>query len=428
MNVTSQKLPKSQIKITVELTPEEWQKYREQAIRKISGEANLPGFRKGHIPEKVLIEKFGEQAIMAETIDIALPQTYMQTIQQEKVQPLAQPEVNIVKENPFTYEATLSVMPEVEVKAITKLGVKKKEIKVTKKEVDEMIEIFREQLAQKKEVDRKAKKGDTVVIDFQGFDQDGVARDGMQSKNHPIEIGSGSMIPGFEDELVGLKKDEEKSFQITFPKDYHVSNIAGKKFRFEVKVQAVEEKVLPEVNEAFVKNLTGTKKPVEELRTEIEDAIKARKANEQRQEQENALLEAVEKATKGDLPDLLIDEEVEYLIDTIKMEGLQQGITWENHLTHLKKTEDELKKDLREQAEKQVRTRLGIQGFLEKENITASKKDIEASVAARLSRLNEKDRAKQEPLFAPGNRGWVESEHRVRVHNWIASKLKELVK
>ena len=242
MNTTVKKLPKSQVALTIELEDKEWQKYRLQALKKLSLEASFPGFRKGHVPEKVLLEKLGEPSIVFETIEIALPQTYVQAIQKEGIRPLAQPEIKIISENPFTFEATIAVMPEVEVKTLKKLKVKKEKITVEKKEVDNMVEYFRNQVAERKEVDRVAKKGDIVTLDFQGSDLDGVKLDDTHSKNHAVELGSNTMIPGFEDKLVGVKKGEKPSFTITFPKDYHAKRFANKKVKFEITVHKVEEK------------------------------------------------------------------------------------------------------------------------------------------------------------------------------------------
>ena len=173
--------------------------------------------------------------------------------------------------------------------------------------------------------------------------------------------------------------------------------------------------------------ITGKKKSVVELRKEIEDSLQQKKETDQRQEHEEALLQAVESATTAEIPDVLINEEVEYLIDNMKMQGLQRGITWENHLLHLKKSEDELKKEMHPQAERQVRMRLGIQKFLEIDKVTADEKQIEQNIQATLARMNEQDRQKKEKLFEKGERGWREAENRVRVGKWISQKLEELV-
>lgn len=425
MKTTLKKLKKSQVQLTIELSDAEWKKYFQQAVKKLSAQVNIPGFRKGHIPEQVLLENIGEEAIFSETLELAVPQAYMDAVKKEGIQPIAQPEVNVAKPQPFTFEVTVPVMPEVTVKELTGFKPDTKTPTASKKEVDEMVEYFQKQVAEKKEVTRKAKKGDIVTIDFAGFDMDGVGLDGTQSKGHSLEIGSETMIPGFEEELIGLKPTEKKSFEIAFPKDYHAKSFAGKKVRFDVTVHKVEETILPEVNEDFVEKITGKKKPVAELRKEIEDSLKERKKEEKRRENEKKLLELVQKKTEGEIPDVLIDDEVDYLIDNLKMQGLQQGLTWENQLMHLKKSETELKKDFRSQAEDQVRMRLGVQKFLEKDAVSASDEDIQKEVNYTLSRLNEKQRAQQKSLFQKGARGWQEAENRVRVSKWIEEKIEK---
>ncbi len=424
MQTTQKTLPKSQILLTVELEDAEWKKYRDQAVRKLGEKAEFSGFRKGHVPEKVLLEKLGEHAILAEAMDLALPQTYMDAVKTEDIHPIAHPDIKLLSESPFRYEATISIMPEVELKPL-KMKLQKEKFTVTEKEIEQMIVQFQNQLAEKKEVDRAIRKGDTALVDFEGFDTDGVSLEGTQSKNHPVEIGSKMMIPGFEEELIGLKKGETKSFEVTFPKDYQAARMAGKKVRFEIAVHAVEEKVLPKVDEDFVKNLTGKKKPVSGLKKEIKEALLEKKQNEQRKEHENQLLDAVFISTIVDMPEILIDEEVNYLLDNIKMQGLQQGITWENHLMHLKKSEEDLKKELRSQAEKQSTTRLGIQKFIAEEGKKISDTDIQKEVNLLLQRTPEEKQAEQKQKLQKGAEGWKNIENKIKVQKWMDEKISE---
>ncbi|MBI5414902.1 trigger factor [Candidatus Peregrinibacteria bacterium] len=428
MKTKAKKLPKSQVLLTIELEEAEWKKYRDQATRKLSHEVKIDGFRAGHVPENILLEKFGEGPIIAETIDLAVPQAYMDAIREEKVQPIARPDVKITSEKPFVFEAIVAVYPEITIKPITKLKVEKEKIEVTEKEIDEMVKYFQEQIAERKEVDRAAKKGDIVITDFAGFDIDGVKLDGTESKQHPIEIGSGTMIPGFEDEILGLKKGDSKTFEITFPKKYHSEKFAGKKVKFEVHIHHVQEKILPEMSEAFVKNITGQEKPVEEFRKEIEESLKERKKTEEQKKHEEALLEAVVDVTNVDLPEILIHEEVDYLLDNVKFQVLQRGMTWEAHLMHLKKSEDEIRKELHSQAEKQVKARMGIQEFLERDGVKIDEKEIEEEVMKVFSRMSESDRAQKAEHFQKGARGWKEAENKLRITKWVDGKLAELIK
>ena len=425
MKSTVKKLPKSQIALTVEISAEEWGKYASQAIRRLAQNVTLPGFRKGHVPEEMLLAELGEAAIFKETLDIALPQSYLEAVQSEKIEPLAPPDVKVTSEEPFTYEAIITVMPEITVKPLKNVKFKKSEVAVTKKEIEMMLQEFQEQLAEQKPVERAAKEADVIVIDFQGFDTDGVPLDGTQSKGHPVAIGAKMMIPGFEEELIGLKIGDKKTFELTFPKDYHAKNFANKKVRFEVKVEEVREKVLPELNEEFVEKLTGTKKPLPALEKEIEEALTERKKNEKRREQEEELLAAVEKAVEVDLPELLITEEANYLVDNLKLQGLQQGMPWEKYLVHLKKSEADLQQDFLPQAEKQVRTRLGLQNLLAQNPIDIPTTEISAEMERLQAKLPKEQQEKRAAEFAPQGRAWREAENRLRLMKWLEQKIAE---
>ncbi|MFO0780830.1 MAG: trigger factor [Candidatus Gracilibacteria bacterium] len=218
MKVTVEKLPKSEVKLTIEVPAERLEKYMEKAAEQISMHFKIPGFRPGHVPLDVLKQHVNEEGIEAHMLDIALPETYTEAVMKEKLQVVSRPKVEIKTKSPLVYEAVVAVFPEVSVSGYEKISVKKETPKVEAKDVDEVLAGIQKRHTTYKDVEREAKKGDRVEVDFDGFDDGGAPLDNTSSKNHPLVIGDNSLIPGFEDELVGMKKEEKKSFQITFQK------------------------------------------------------------------------------------------------------------------------------------------------------------------------------------------------------------------
>jgi trigger factor len=276
--------------------------FRKKAVQKLSNQVNIPGFRKGHVPEQKLIEQFGEQAILAEAAEAAIPDILTKAIVQENVSPITRPDVQLKSLTPFSFTATITVFPEIKMGNWESAGVPKKEVVIKKKEIDEVIEQLRERFIERKPVDRAAKKDDFVEVNFSGKTPDGVPLDGTESKCHPLVLGSGQFIPGFEDELIGMKKDEEKSFTITFPKDYGAKHMAGKPVVFDVKMLSVAEQVKPEVDEAFTEKVFGKKMTVAEMETEIETMLKEKGEDEERARRENELIQKWEDLAEVDMP------------------------------------------------------------------------------------------------------------------------------
>lgn len=405
--------------ILITLSPEEWEKYKKKGFQKISSEIKIDGFRKGHIPESVLREKIGEGAVLEAALDMALPHFYVLALQEHSLSPLAQPEVSVKKTDPLEFSVRIAIYPKVTIEEEKIKKIPKKELSVSKKEIDEAVKDFQERLAEKALVSRASKMGDIVEIDFEGFDAEGTPIPNTKSQHHPLELGSNMFIPGFEEELVGVKKGEEKTFTVTFPKDYHEKSLAQKPVSFTVLVHEVFEKKAPEVDEAFVEKLTGQKKSVEDLHKEIEAAILQKKEQEQKRERESTLFEHIEEKTACEIPDLLIEEEAETLLDHIRLQGLQGGMPWELHLKRLGKTEEELKKELHAPAAKNVKTRLGIQELLQKKDISVDDDAILHEISHVLSRMPEKEQKKHMHEFHKGQRGWNEAENRLRIKKLI---------
>ena len=425
MKVQVKKLPKSKLEIEITTTEEQWEKARITTLKKLGQEVKVDGFRKGHIPENILIEKVGgEHALEHQIIDILMPKSYSDAITKEKIAVIARPEVEIVKHKPLVYKVKVDVYPEVELPDYKKVKVDSKEQKVTKKELDEWVENFRKQVAEKKEIKRAAKKGDHTEVDFEGFTLDGVPLENTKSKNHPVVLGENTLIPGFEDNIIGMKTGEEKEFEITFPKDYHAKKMAGKKVKFKVKLNKASEAVLPEVNEEFVKKVTGQKKSVDEFRKEIETSLLEKKTKDAQVERENKWLEEVGKKVKIELPEVLINEEVDFMIDDLKMRGLQQGLPWEKHLEHLKKTEEELRKEMQKTAEERVKLRLVAQEIIKAEKINVKDEDVMKAAQAVLLQQPPQNREKYEEFYKVGAKGFIQLKNQMVFEKMFKKVLK----
>jgi len=414
MKIQVKKLPKSKVEFKITTTDQQWKKARKTALVKLSQQIKVDGFRKGHVPEKILIQKIGgEHAMEHQIIDVLLPQTYSEAITTEKIAVIARPEIEIKSRKPFVYEAKVDVYPEVKLPNYKEIKVVKKGQKVTKKEVDDWVENFRKQVAEYKEVKRSAKKGDKVEIDFEGFTSDGVPLDNTKSKNHPLVLGENTLIPGFEDEVVGMKKGEKKEFNITFPKDYHAKNMAGKKTKFNVILNNITESILPKIDENFVQKVTGTKKSIEDFKKEIHTSLLEKKTKDTQVERENKWLEEVSKKVKIEIPEILINEEVDFMIDDLKMRGLQQGLTWEKHLEHLKKTEEEIRKERKKTAEERVKLRLVAQEIIKAEKVTVKDADVSKVTQANLVNQPAEQKAKYEQFYKPGAKGFIQLKNQM---------------
>jgi len=369
MDYKIKNLPKSEVEITITVPEENMDQYRKKACDDISKEVKVKGFRPGHVPPHVLEQYVEKKYIDAHTQEIAIQRTYAEVVMKEKIQVVSRPKVKIEKDKPLTYTATVATMPEVEVKDYKSIKIPKKEVKVTEKDIEDVKNDMKKHGTQYKDVDRPAKKGDRVEVDFEGFDKDDKSIPNTKSQNHPVVLGGDSLIPGFEDELIGLKKGEKKEFDITFPKDYGKEDFRNKKVKFKTEIKGVQEPKEPEVNEEFIEKMTGKKQSIKEFEQEIEKNLKAKKQTEVTHEQENKYIEELLKKTKVDIPETLLDEEAQYILQEMKEDIQMKGLEFEKFLEQTKTTEDDLRKKYRPEGEKRIKIRLALQHIIKEEKI-----------------------------------------------------------
>ena len=345
-NYTFKTLPKSLVEITVSVSKEDMEKYEKKACDDISKDIKVKGFRPGHIPPHILEQHVEKKYIIAHTHEVAIQKSYADAVIAEKIQVVARPKIKIESDEPFKYVATVAIMPDVELKDYQSIKVSKEEVKVSEKDIEQVINDMKKYGTTYKDVDREAKKEDRVEVDFEGFDKEGKPVPGTKSTNHPVVIGGESLIPGFEDHLIGMKKDEEKEFDIKFPKDYGKEDFQGKKMKFKVKINRIEEPSLPEVNEEFIEKMTGKKQSFEEFKKDVEENIKAKKEEETKQKRENEYVEKLIKKMKVELPEEMVADETEHILQEMKDEIVGKGMEFEKFLEQAKTTEDDLRKKI----------------------------------------------------------------------------------
>lgn len=360
--------------IKVEITGKDWEKKLDETFKKIIKKVKIDGFRPGKAPRNIYEQKYGKQSIVVEAVDSCMNEAYVKALKEFKGEPIMQPTVGIEKadETGVIYVFTVTTKPEIKINKYTNLGVKKDSVKVTKKDVDNEIEKMRKEYADLTVKDGKAENGDTVIIDFEGFDGD-KAFEGGKAENYALELGSNSFIPGFEEALIGVKKGDKKDVNVTFPKDYHAEELKGKPVVFKVLVHEVKTKVYPELDEDFFLDLG-----LEDVKTkeDLEKMVKETMTEQREYEAENKyvdeLFEALLKETSVEVPHELIHEELDRMVEQYAERLKMQGITLEQFYKFTNSSEEALKAQMHEEAEKRVKLRFAIDEIIELEKIDAT--------------------------------------------------------
>ncbi len=423
MNIKVEKQPKSEVKLTITLGIEEQNKYYEKAVKELSNMVKVPGFRPGHIPAEILKKHVKEGAIEAHMIDSAIPETYTEAIKKEKIPAISRPKVKILQESPLQYEAIVAVYPEVELSGYDKFKIDKKEVKVTDKDVEETLKEIQKRHAKYKEVDRKAKKGDRVEINFEGFDEGGAKLESTASKNHPLVLGDGTMVKGFEEELEGLKKGDDKEFTITFPKDYFHKPFQNKKVKFKVHVNKVEEIELPKFTKDFIKQVTGKEVELEEVKKDIKEGLKQEREQQEKSRRENEFLNKLAEKVKVEIPEILIEEELDAMIEEFKHELAHQGIKFEQYLEATKETVEKLKEKRKKEAEKRLKLRFALQELFKKEKIEVDDNEIKEEIKKIKMLYPENERLKVDVIYAKGGQGRSQLENKIKIEKLFSKFL-----
>ena len=383
MNVKSvEKLEKSQVAVTVEVTAEEFEAAVQKAYLKMRNKISVPGFRPGKAPRKMIEKLYGEGVFYSDAVDAALPDAYTQAIGSSGLDVVGYPEVEIVDDqigkDGFTFKATVAVYPEVELGQYKGVSAVKEEVKVTADDVKERLNQMAEREARLVSVDRKVKKGDTAVIDFEGF-KDGVPFEGGKGENFSLELGSGSFVPGFEEQVVGHSAGEEFDVNVTFPTEYQAAELAGKAAVFKIKLHEVKYKELPALDDELAKDCS-------EYDTLDEFKASIRKNNQEQLDKqddlavENALVDQVIESMEGEIPQAMYDVRMDELVNDFAFRMEQQGLRLEDYLKYMGQSVDQFRASFMPQAEKQVKIRLALEAVAAAENIEASEEEVSAEI------------------------------------------------
>ncbi len=382
MKVEKKDLPKSQVELDVELSVEEFKPYAEKAVKKISQEIKIDGFRPGKTPYDILKQKIGDMSILEEAARIAINETLEKVIKDNVIgDPVGQPKIDITKlapENPLAYKVILALIPEIKLGAYKDLEIKLKKSELDQKEYEKAMNDIREIRVAEAAVDRKIQDGDKAMIDIQMF-LDEVPVEGGQGKDTVVIMGKDYVIPGFDKELLGAGKGDIKEFKLPYPKDHHMKNLAGKMVEFKVIVKDVFERRLPELNDDFAKAF-GLKK-LEDLEKNMREGILGEKKRQNKEAAEKEMLEEIVSKTKfGDIPEMLIESETHSMIHELEHTVEHQGGKFEDYLKSINKTEDQLTLDLLPDAVKRVKVSLLIREIAKVENIKIDDQEIEKHI------------------------------------------------
>lgn len=421
MKATIENLKKSEVKITVEVSEKTLLTYKSEAAKLLQDQVKIDGFRPGHIPLDVLEKHVGEKSFKANMMEIALSDTYEKAIKENNIKPVSYPKVNVVSEDPFKYEAIVSVFPEVTIKSgYEKIKVAPKKQEVTEAEMEEVLQNLIKRGRKWHDVERLVQKNDRVEIDFDGKDMQGVPLDGTSSKNHPVIIGENYFIPGFEEELIGLKKDEEKDFEITFPKDYHSKSFQEKKVKFHVKINRIEESETQELNDAFAEELTeGKHKTLADLKKEIKTELGHQKEHDGEIQLENDVIEKLSEYFEAEVPDAMVEREIDLLLERLKSEVTKTGMKWEDYEALKQQDGKDIRAEFRVQAEKQVLIRLGIEKLYEMEKIEVTDDDVKEEIAHQMGHYPKDYAEKMKDYYAPGTRQLEQLRNQLMLKNLI---------
>ena len=373
-----EKIEKSQVVLTIEVGAAEFEAAIEKAYQKMRKKINVPGFRPGKAPRKVIEGMYGAEVFFEEAINSAFPEAYEAAITEQKLNIVVYPAVEMVDEctkEGFTFRATTPVYPEVTLGEYKGLSAEKEEVKVLAAAVNERLKLLQDRNSRLESVDRAAKEGDTAVIDFEGF-LDGVPFDGGKGENHSLELGSHSFVPGFEEQVIGMKAGEEKDLDITFPEDYH-AELAGKAVVFKVKVNEVKAKEVPELDDEFAKDVSEFD-TLKDLKADLKKQITEERQKAADRAFEDALMEQVAANITAEIPDAMVENQARQFLDNFKMQIAQQGIPYEQYMQMTGMDEAKLIEDAKEPALRQVRMDLAVAAIIKAEGLEATDEEVEA--------------------------------------------------
>ena len=383
MSLQVEKLEHNMAKLTIEVSAEELEGALQKAYLKQRSKISVPGFRKGKVPRQLIEKMYGPEIFYDDAANALIPDAYAKAYDESGLDIVSQPSIDVTqieKGKAFIFTAEVAVKPEVTLGQYKGLEVDKISAEVTAEEVEKKLE--EEQLKNARTItveDRPVQDKDEVILDFEGF-VDGVAFEGGKGENYPLTIGSGSFIPGFEEQLIGAEAEKEVEVKVTFPEDYHAEDLKGKEAVFKCTVHEIKTKELPELDDEFASEVSEFE-TLDEYKADIEAKIKEQKTNEGKRNQEDQAVEAIIAGSEMDIPEAMINTQSRQMVDDFAQRLMQQGLTLEQYAQFTGMTVDKMVEEMRPQAEKRIKTRLVLEAVAKAENIEISDEKLDEEIA-----------------------------------------------
>lgn len=413
---------KNRTAFAVTLTEEERKQAEDKAVQELGKSVNIQGFRPGKAPADMVRSKIKPEAILEEVIRATVPSAVKEITDKHTLQPVIPPSVNVETVEPLVLTITFVEKPQVKVKGGRSIAVPKEAIKVDEKDVQRTVDYVLEQHRTTKAVERAAKEGDEVTMDFSGTDEAGVVIPGTESTGYRVRIGSKSLIPGFEEQLVGLETNGEKKFTVTFPDNYHAEHLQGKPATFSVKVTKVEEVVLPELTDEFAKNELRADSAAD-FRKRVEDSMRQQEERLNRQKQEEKLLQLIIDATEVDLAEELVDREANQIGGELMQQLQDQNMSLDDWLTETSRTRQSLDEELRKEATRRLKLRYGLETVITEREITVTPEEVQQALDELLEDVPENERAEAKAQYAEGTRAYEDLKWRRTVMKFLEEAL-----
>ena len=388
MNIKSnEKKENSAIELVIEVSAAEFDAAINKVYNKQKKNIMVPGFRKGKVPRKMVEKMYGEQVFFEDAVEEAYPAAYDAALKEAGIVPVAYPKLEIVEvsKDGFTFKALVTVQPEASVKEYKGLVVAKPEVKVTAADVKAEMKPYIDRASRLVSVDRKAKKGDVAIIDFEGF-KDGVAFEGGKGENYSLELGSGTFVPGFEEQVIGMKAGEEKDLDITFPENY-TADLAGAAVVFKVKVNEVKERQEPALDDEFAKDVSEFD-TLDEFKKDLKEKLKARRQQQAEHDYEAAVIDALLENLVCDVPEAMVDYRADKMVEEQAMRMQQNGLNFQDYLKYMGLSMDDVRAQAKTAADRAVRTALALDAVAKAEGIEVTQEELDAEVKRLAEQFN----------------------------------------
>lgn len=416
MEAKMEKIEANVVKFDVKVEAEKFDAALKKAYNKNKMHFNVQGFRKGKVPMAMVKKFYGVEVLYDDAVNYLIQETYPQIIDENNIKPVDYPKINIVeigKEKGLNYTAEVTVYPEVELGQYKGLEVEKKEYEVKDEEIEERLKSMQEKNARiETKEDGTVEKGDIAVIDFKGF-VDGVEFEGGEGKDYSLEIGSGSFIDNFEDQLVGAKVSEERDVNVTFPENYGKEDLNGKKALFKVTVNEIKVKELPELNDEFAKDVSEFD-TLDELKKDIKEKMVEANNNKAKAELEEAVISAAIESTKMDVPAVMVENEIDAMVKDLENRLKYQGLTLEQYMEYTGNTTDKMRDYMRENADRKVKADIVLDAISKAENVEATDEEVKQKAEEIAKMYSAKADDKMVDMLVKAQRPMLENDIKIR--------------